>query len=107
MPSHLGPTFSLERAWTGFSLYAHKLRCLQCTQKIIILPNISSSLMSRYNCKLYIYNMPRPLYVIQKEKLRSNIFVTWGWGGQTNIPSTLLSASLLPPNAPVLLKMIF
>ena len=80
MPSHLGPTFSLERAWTGFSLYAHKLRCLQCTQKIIILPNISSSLTSRYNCKLYIYNMPRPLYVIQKEKLRSNIFVCVGGG---------------------------
>ena len=29
---------------------------------------------------IYIYNMPRPLYVIQKEKLRSKIFVCVGGG---------------------------
>lgn len=47
--------------------------------------NNSSQYFKQLNVKIklqtiYIYNMPGPLYVIQKEKLSSNIFVCVGGG---------------------------
>ena len=68
MPSHFGPTFSLEKAWTGFSLYSHRFSAPPVYPNIYIYIDSSSQYFKQFNIKIwfvnYMFNMPRPLYVI-------------------------------------------